>query len=134
MKRLIIVAALLLGAAAIAGVARPEGSHAADPTTTPQRTITVTGTGTASSTPAQASVSFGVPAQGATAKAALAENATEMRKVIAALESAGAKDVTTESVSLSPVVGDNQTVQGYMAVNTVSATVTYADAGATIDA
>src|SRR5262245_40214605 len=134
MKRLTIVAALLLGAAAIAGVARPEGSHAADPATSPQRTITVTGNGTASSTPTEASVSFGVQTQASTAKAALGANATEMRKVIAALESAGAKDVKTESVSLSPVFGDNQTVQSYMAVNTVSATVTYAAAGSTIDA
>lgn len=134
MKRLIIVAALLLGAAAIAGVARPDGSHAADNAGTPQRTITVTGTGTASATPTRASVSFGVQTQSSTARAALAANATAMRKVIAALESAGAKDVATESVSLSAVFGDNQTVQGYMAVNTVSATVSYDAAGATIDA
>jgi len=134
MKRLTIVAALLLGAAAIAGVARPEGSHAADPVATPQRTITVTGSGTASSTPTRASLSFGVQNQAPTAKAALAANATEMRKVIAALESAGAKDVQTESVSLSAVFGDNQTVQGYMAADTVTATVTYAAAGSTIDA
>ena len=133
MKRLLIVAALLLGAAAIAGVARPEGSHAADPGTQ-QRTITVTGTGTAGATPTRATVSFGVQTQAASAKAALASNATSMRKVLAALESAGAKDVKTESVSLSAVFGDTQTVQGYMAVNSVSATVTYAAAGSTIDA
>src|SRR5262245_42096935 len=113
MKRLIIVAALLLGAAAIAGVARPEGSHAADdPATAPQRSVTVTGNGTASSTPTRASVSFGVQTQAPTAKGALAANATDMRQVIAALESAGAKDIQTESVSLSAVFGDNQTVQG----------------------
>ena len=134
MKRLIIVAALLLGAAAIAGVARPEGSHAAGDPATPQRTVTVTGTGTASATPTRASVSFGVQTQSSTAKVALAANATDMRKVIAALQGAGAKDVQTETVSLSPVFGDNQTVQGYTAVNTVSATVTYDAAGATIDA
>jgi uncharacterized protein len=134
MKRLIIAAALLLGAAAIAGVARPEGSHAAGDPVTAQRTITVTGTGTASSTPTRASVSFGVQTQSSTAKSALAANATDMRKVIAALSVAGAKDVQTETVSLSAVFGDNQTVQGYTAVNTVSATVTYDAAGATIDA
>ncbi len=133
MKRLTIVAALLLGAAAIAGVARPEGSHAADPTT-PQKTITVTGTGSASSTPTRASVSFGVQTQAPTAKAALAANATAMRRVIAALQSAGAKDVQTEAVSLSPVTGANQEIQAYAAANTVSATVTYAAAGDTIDA
>jgi len=134
MKRLTIVAALLLGAAAVAGVARPEGSHAAGDPATPQRTITVTGTGTATATPTRASVSFGVQTQAPTAKAALAANATDMRKVITALQAADAKDVQTETVSLSAVFGDNQTVQGYTAVNTVSATVTYAAAGSTIDA
>lgn len=134
MKRLIIVAALLLGAAAVAGVARPEGSHAAGSADTAQRTITVTGTGSATSTPTRASLSFGVQTQAQTAKAALAQNATEMRKVIAALQSAGAKEIQTQVVSLSPTFGDNQQLQGYTAVNTVSASVTYAAAGATIDA
>src|SRR5919197_1729335 len=134
MKRLTIVAALLLSAAAVAGVARPEGSHAAGDPSAQQRTITVTGTGTATATPTRASVSFGVQTQAPTAKAALAANATDMRKVIAAVEGAGAKDVQTENVSLSAVFGDNQAVQGYTAVNTVSATVTYAAAGSTIDA
>ena len=134
MKRLIIVAALLLGAAAIAGVGRPEGSHAAGSTDATQRTITVTGTGTATSTPTRASLSFGVQTQAPTAKVALAQNATEMRRVIAALQEAVAKDVQTQTVSLSPTYGDNQQLQGYTAVNSVSATVTYAAAGATIDA
>jgi uncharacterized protein len=134
MKRIVIVAFLLLGAAALAGVARPEGSHAAEGAGTPARTLTVSGTGTATSTPTRASVSFGVQNQGATAKAALAQNAADMRKVLAALQAAGAKDVKTESVSLSPTYGDNQQLQGYTASNTVSATVTYTAAGSTIDA
>ncbi len=133
MKRMLIVAFLLLGAAAVAGVARPEGTHAARSADTPARTITVTGTGTATSTPTRATVSFGVQTQAATAKAALAENGAEMRKVIAALEAAGAKDIKTQWVSLSPVYGDNQSLQGYSASNSVSATVTFAAAGATID-
>jgi uncharacterized protein YggE len=123
MKRMVIVAALLLSAAAVAGVARPEGSHAAGSTdTAPQRTITVTGTGTATATPTRASLSFGVQTQAPTAKAALAQNAADMRKVIGALQDAGAKNVQTQTVSLSPTYGDNQTVQGYTA------------AGETIDA
>ena len=56
-----------------------------------------------------------------------------MRKVIAALQAAGAKDVQTETGSLSPMFGDNQQLQGYTAGNSVSATVTYAAAGSTID-
>ena len=134
MKRLLIVAALLLGAAAVAGVARPEGSHAAGSSDPPARTITVTGTGTATSTPRRATLSFGVQTQALTAKAALAQNGAEMRRVIAALQAAGAKDIATQTVSLSSVYGDNQQLQGYTAVNSVSATVTYAAAGITIDA
>jgi uncharacterized protein len=135
MKRLAIVAALLLAAAAIAGVARPEGPSAADsPSDTPQRTIVVSGTGSESSTPTRATVSFGVQTQAASAKAALAENATAMKQVIAALVDAGAKDLRTETVSLSPTFADDQRLQGYTALNSVSATVTYAAAGSTIDA
>ena len=130
MKRMLIVAALLIGAAAVAGVARPEGTHAAGSTEAVPRTITVTGTGTATSTPTRASLSFGVQTQAPTAKAALAQNSAEMRKVIAALQSAGAKDIQTQTVSLSAVFGDNQDLQGYTADNTV----TYTAAGATIDA
>ncbi len=136
MKRLAAVALLLLAAAAIAGVARPDGSHAAGTPTaadTP-RTITVSGTGTATSIPTKATVSFGVQIQNPSAKAALAQNAREMQQVIDALEKAGAREITTQSVSLSPTYGDNGQLTGYAASNTVSATVTFAAAGATIDA
>src|SRR5262249_12341038 len=100
---------------------------------TPAKTITVTGTGTATATPTRATVSFGVQTQAPTAKAALAQNGADMRKVIAALQAAGAKDVETQWVALSPIYGDNQALQGYSAANSVSATVTFAAAGGTID-
>ena len=45
---------------------------------------------------------FGVESQARTATAALAANAAEMRKVIAAVKAAGGTDVKTQSVSLSP--------------------------------
>jgi uncharacterized protein YggE len=134
MKRLLLVAVLLLGAAAVAGVAQPQRSVAADSTDTPQRTLTVSGTGTATSTPTRASLSFGVQTKAATAKGALAQNATAMRKVLDALDQAGAKNVQTQSVQLSPMYGESQDVLGYLASNTVSATVSYSAAGATIDA
>jgi len=136
MKRLAVVALLLLAAAAISGVARPDGSHAAGTPTTADtpRTITVSGTGTATSIPTKATVSFGVQIQDPSAKAALAQNAREMQQVITALKKAGAEDITTQSVSLSPTYGDNGQLTGYAASNTVSATVTFAAAGATIDA
>jgi uncharacterized protein len=135
MKRLALVALLLLGAAAVAGVARPDGSHAAGtPTTDTPRTITVSGQGTATSVPSRATVSFGVQTQAPTAKAALSQNADAMQQVLAALKQAGAQDVQTQSVSLSPTYGDSSQLTGYAASNTVSATVTFAAAGATIDA
>jgi uncharacterized protein YggE len=134
MKRIVIAACLLLAAAAVAGVARPEGSHAAQSADTPARTVTVTGTGTAKSTPARAGLSFGVQVQASSAKSAIQQNAAAMRKVLAALQDAGADDLRTDAVTLSPVYGDDQTLQGYVAGNTVSATVTYAAAGSTIDA
>lgn len=135
MKRLLLVAALLLAGAAVAGVARPDGPHAASSAdTTSEHTITVSGTGTASSVPTRASFSFGVQTQAQTASAALDANATAMRSVIDALQKEGAKDIQTQTVSLSPTYGDNGQQQGYTAANSVSATVTYANAGATVDA
>ena len=135
MKRLAAVAVLLLAAAAVAGVARPDGSHAAgSPTTDVPRTITVSGSGTATSTPTNAIISFGVQTQDPSAKAALAQNAREMQQVIEALKKAGADDIATQSVSLNPIYGDTGQLTGYAASNTVSATVTFAAAGATIDA
>jgi len=136
MKRLAAVAILLLGAAALAGVARPDGSHAAGaPTTTdPLHTITVSGQGTATSVPTRATISFGVQTVASTAKGALSQNADAMQQVLDALKKAGAQDVATQSVSLSPTYGDANQLTGYTASNTVSATVTFAAAGATIDA
>jgi uncharacterized protein YggE len=75
--------------------------------------------------PNRALFSFGVTTQGRTAAGALAENAASMRKVIAALKDAGiaAADIQTASVSLSPrYSNDGETILGYTASNTVSAT------------
>ena len=117
-------------------MARPDGSHAAGtPATTDiPRTITVSGSGTATSIPTKASISFGVQTQDPSAKAALAQNAREMQQVIDALKKAGAQDIATQSVSLSPTYGDTGNLTGYSASNSVSATVTFGAAGATIDA
>ena len=126
MKRLAAVAVLLLAAAALAGVARPDGSRAADTPAAadPPRTITVSGSGTATSIPTKASISFGVQTQDPSARAALAQNARDMQQVLDALKKAGAQEIQTQSVSLT----------GYSASNTVSATVTFSAAGSTIDA
>ena len=101
MKRIAIVAGLLLAAAALAGVLRPEGAHAVDDPT-PRDTVTVSGNGAVSSVPDRAAITAGVESRAATAQAALAANAKSMQKIIDALKASGGKNVTTSTVSLSP--------------------------------
>lgn len=117
----VLVTAALPGAATSAAAA-PAG-------------ITVQGTASVTSVPDRAELSFGVESRGETARAALAANAAEMRRVIAALRSAGAADVKTQYVALSPRYTERGEAQGFAATNTVSATVKDLDrAGAVIDA
>lgn len=122
-----LVLALTVAAATLPGSA---SSAAADP-----GGITVIGTASVESVPDRAELSFGVESQGASAKAALAANAAEMRKVIAAVKAAGGTGVKTQSVSLSARYNEKNEVQGFSAANTVSATINdVARAGALIDA
>jgi uncharacterized protein len=130
--RILPIAGLLLLGATLVAVALPGAatSAAADPAG-----ITVHGTGSVESVPDRAELSFGVESQGATARAALAANAAEMRRVLAALRSAGATNVKTQYVSLSPRYGERNEAQGFNATNSVSATVRdISRAGAVIDA
>jgi len=106
MKRIALATGLVFAAAALAGVLRPDGAGAADPTTTTD-TVSVTGTGSVDAVPDRAEVSAGVETRAATAKAALAANGAAMQKVIAALRANGGKEVTTQTVSLSSAYGDN---------------------------
>ena len=106
-RRLLLIAAPLVFAAVAAAVTLPgsrleRGAPSAGG-------ITVQGTGTVTSVPDRAQLSFGVESQGETAKAALAANAAEMRRVIAALKAAGAQATCkTQYVSLSPRYGEQQ--------------------------
>lgn len=133
MKRIALVGGLLLVAAALAGVLRPEGAHAVDPAPTTD-TVTVTGTGVVLAVPDRAQVSAGVETRAATAKAALDANGAAMRKVIAALEAKGGKEVTTQTVSLSTAFDNQGQPNGFVASNVVSAVTTLANAGTLIDA
>jgi uncharacterized protein YggE len=133
MKRLAIVAGLLLTAAALAGVLLPEGASAEEPTAVTD-TVTVAGAGSVSAVPDRAEISAGVETRGATAQEALNANSNAMRKVIDAIRAAGGKDVTTQTVSLSPRVGPEVQPDGFTAVNVVSAKVALDDAGKVIDA
>ena len=124
-----LVAAVLLGTAGAAG---------ASSEATVQHSIVVTGQGSVSTVPDRAQVSFGVSTDAKTASAALRANAAEMTKVIAAVKGEGvaAADIKTDLVSLSPRYSQNgDTVVGYTATNSVSATIrNLARIGGTIDA
>ena len=132
--RLLLIAAPLVLVAAVAAATLP-GSAQSAAAEALDGGITVTGTAAVTSVPDRAELSFGVESQGQTAKAALAANAAEMRKVIAAVKAAGGTDVKTQSVSLSPRYNEQNEVQTFAASNSVSATIkTIARAGALIDA
>jgi uncharacterized protein YggE len=133
MKRIAVVTGLLLVAAALAGVVRPEGASAEDPAPTTD-TVTVTGIGSVSAVPDVAVVSAGVETRGSTAQEALNANANAMRKVIDAIRAAGGTDVTTQTVSLSPVSDPDGKPSGFVATNVVSAKVDLDGAGKLIDA
>lgn len=129
------VVALLAGAVALGAVVRPGSAHgsAAQPTDG----ITVSGTGTARAVPDQATFSFGVQTEGATAKAALDANSAKMALVIAALKRAGIaeKDLQTQDVSVMSRQNETGQSNGYMANNSVQALVRkVAVAGAVVDA
>jgi uncharacterized protein YggE len=130
--RILPSAGLLAIAAAVAAVFLPGSASSAAAET---GGITVQGTAAVATVPDRAELSFGVETQSETAKAALAANAAEMRRVIAAVKAGGGTNVTTQSVSLSPRYDEQNQVQAFLATNTVSATIReIAKAGAVIDA
>jgi uncharacterized protein len=133
--RIAAVAALVLLAAAFAGVGRPEEARSEQGSTT--RGITVNASGKVETTPDRAALELGVETQAANAKEALAENAERLQRVIEALRKAGiAKDdLRTSNVSLwSQRESDGTSVTGYQAQNTVSAELGVDEAGGAIDA
>jgi uncharacterized protein YggE len=134
MKRLLLVLAGGLTVVALAGaVGLPELAGAQD---APEATdsITVNGVGTVNAVPDEAQMSFGVETQGATARAAVSANADAARRVINALRQAGARELTTQYVSVYPVHGEGSTVTGYSASNSVSAVTDVSDAPGAVDA
>jgi len=133
MRRLTIILSSLLALAAVAAVTRVGDAPAAAGDL--ENGITVQGTAAVTAVPDRATLWVGVESQGDSARAAVAANAAEMRRVLAALRGAGATDLQTQSVSLSPRYVENGEIQGYSAHNSVSATITQlARAGAVIDA
>ncbi|MDH7972786.1 SIMPL domain-containing protein [Sphingomonas sp. AR_OL41] len=88
--------------------------------------LDITAEGKTTRVPDVATIRSGVVTQGATAAAALADNAARMARVLAAIKRAGVqpRDVQTANVSLSPQYryadGKPPEVTGYQASNTVS--------------
>ena len=135
LRWIILIAALLLAASALAGIAQPRLGHAAD--TASKKTITVTGSGKVTTVPDRASFAFTVETRAETAKAALAKNAAAAAEVIAAVKNAGvaAADITTSQVALFPQTNEAGTdVIGYAASNSISVETTIAKAGTLVDA
>lgn len=133
MRRLTITITTLLALAALAAVVHAGDAPAAAGEATDG--ITVQGTASISAVPDRVGLVFGVESQGATAKAALAANGAEMRRVLAALRAAGATDLKTQSITLNPRYADGGAVQGFSAQNSVSVTLReVSKAGAVIDA
>ena len=135
LRTTLLLAAALLVAAAIAGVAQPHLGRSATPST--GSTITVTGDGTVDSTPDRASFDFGVTTNGATAEQALNRNSSEARALVHALKKAGVgtSEIQTTQVSLWPQTSSNGTeITGYQASNSVRVTAALGDSGKLVDA
>lgn len=131
MKRLAIAAAALASLAVLAATLRTSDAAAVESDSTGG--ITVQGSASASGVPTRAELSLGVESRADTAKEALAANGTAMRKVLAAIRTAGGQDLRTQSVWVSSIYGQKGP-QGYTATNSVTTTIEVAKAGALIDA
>ena len=126
MKRIgYISAGVVLGAIValtLPSLAQDTGSTAPGTTV---RTVTVNGTATIKAKPDEAVISLGVQTQANTAQSALADNATKMTALIAALTNKGiAKDdIATSYVSIYPTYGNSgMAITGYQADNQVNVT------------
>ena len=135
LRYVLLIAAVLLAAAAIAGVAQPQLGRSTD---TPVKTaITVNGNGTVTTVPDRASFSFTVDTRAQTAASALARNADAAAAVVAALKNAGVSgaDIQTSQVSLSPQTDQNgTTIVGYAASTSIGVKTTIGKAGSIVDA
>jgi len=132
--KIVLLAAALLVAAAIAGVAQP---HLGRSATSSSTNVTVTGSGTVNATPDRASFDFGVQTRAVTAAEALSRNAEQARTIIDALEKAGiaASDIQTTQVSLWPQTASHGTrITGYQTSNSVQVTAGLGKAGKLVDA
>src|SRR5215212_11393344 len=97
-----LAALVLLAAASLIGVARPEAARG---DSTQPDIVTTIGHGVVTAVPDEATVSAGVRTDAATAAAALDANSKAMNAVVAALKQAGGDDLQTQQVALYPQTG-----------------------------
>ena len=102
MKKSLLAAALLASAVAIAAPAAAQDVAVVRPM--PGTRLDISATGTVSRVPDLAIISAGVVTKSTTATGAIADNATRMERVRAALKRAGIadKDIQTSSINLNP--------------------------------
>lgn len=113
-----VVAAAIVAAVAFAGVGRPDTARGSAPDT---RSVKVSGTAGVEAVPDRAGFSAGVSSDAATARTALAENASKAARVIAALRAAGVAkaDLQTQDVSVSPRWNEHGEQDGFTARSSV---------------
>jgi uncharacterized protein len=124
------LAAGLLAASIAAPLLAPRAALAVDPAAPAPRTIAVTGVGTVVTAPDIADLRLGVSFTRPTVKAARADAAATMTKVIAALKALGIadKDIQTTNLSLQPAYdysanANPPRITGYTLSNGVAITV-----------
>jgi uncharacterized protein len=134
--RIAAAALLVLAAAALSGIGRPETAGGASED--PREGITVTGIGHVDAVPDEAEFSLGITTNAQTARAALTANSARMQRLIAALKAAGVaeRDIKTQNVSVGPSYdGGPEKTEGYAATNSVSVRIQQIDrAGAVLEA
>lgn len=117
---------LMVAALAALPLAEPVAAQAMSPILPDGTLLDVSAEGRTTRVPDVATIRSGVVSQGATAAAALADNAARMARVLAAVKRAGVapRDVQTSNVSLSPQYrytdGKPPEITGYQASNSVA--------------
>ena len=118
--------AFFIPALLLVTAAAPAFAQAGPPISPDGTILDISAEGHVSRVPDIATIRAGVVTQGATAAAALSDNAARMTRVLAALKKAGVapRDIRTATVSLSPqyryVDGQPPAITGYQASNTVA--------------
>ncbi|MHB1007085.1 MAG: SIMPL domain-containing protein [Chloroflexota bacterium] len=99
------VLGVAVAAALIAGCAGTAQVPTAAAQSAPLNGISVTGTGTAVAVPDVAYINLGVQTNGATAKAAMDSNATQMKQVVDKIKALGIadRDIQTSGVNVMPI-------------------------------